>query len=81
MNQNTFFVDSFKGAGQVYMHVVVDTWCSYAFGCMHLSKQTEGAVAVLHNDVLPFYQKHKLIVENILTDNGRGVLRYRSASV
>jgi transposase InsO family protein len=71
LNQDTFFVGSFKGVGRVYMHVVVDTWCSYAFGFMHVSKQAEGAVAVLHNDVLPFYQKHKLIVENILTDNGR----------
>ncbi|NTU69795.1 transposase [bacterium] len=27
--------------------------------------------AVLYNDVLPIYKKHKLSVENILTDNGR----------
>ncbi len=71
LNQDTFLVGSFKGVGRVYMHVVVDTWCSYAFGFMHVSKQAEAAVAVLYNDVLPFYQKHKLSVENILTDNGR----------
>ncbi len=71
LNQDTFFVGAFKGVGRVYMHVVVDTWCSYAFGFLHVSKQPEAAVAVLHNDVLPFYQKHRLKVEHILTDNGR----------
>jgi hypothetical protein len=35
---------------------VVDTFGSYAFGFLHTSKQPEAAVAVLHNDVLPFYQ-------------------------
>jgi hypothetical protein len=71
LNQDTFLVGSFKGVGPVYMHVIVDTCCSYAFYFMHVSKQAEAAVAVLYNDVLPFYQKHKLSVENILTDNGR----------
>jgi len=30
---------------------VVDTYGSYAFGFLHVSKQPEAAVAVLHNDV------------------------------
>ena len=34
-------------------------------------KQPEAAVAVLHNDVLPFYRKLQLSVKAILTDNGR----------
>ena len=29
---------------------------SYAFGFLHVSKQPETAVAVLHNEVLPFYR-------------------------
>jgi hypothetical protein len=47
------------------------SYASYAFGFLHLSKQPEAAVAVLHNDVLPFYQKFDLPVRAILTDNGR----------
>ena len=35
---------------------MVDTHGSYAFGFLHVSKQPEAAVAVLHNDVLPFYE-------------------------
>jgi len=71
LNQDTFFVGTLKGVGRVYLHTVVDTFNSFAFGFLHVSKQPEAAVAVLYNDVLPFYKKHKIKVENILTDNGR----------
>lgn len=71
LSQDTFFVGIFKGVGKVYMHSVVDTFSSHAFGFLHISKQPEAAVAVLHNDVLPFYKRHKLSVGAILTDNGR----------
>ena len=60
-----------KGIGRVYLHAVVDTHGSYAFGFLHVSKQPEAAVAVLHNDVLPFYRQLDLPVTAVLTDNGR----------
>jgi len=69
--QDTFFVGSFKGVGKVYLHTVVDTYGSYAFGFLHTSKVPEAAVAVLHNDALPFYAERGITVEKILTDNGR----------
>ena len=50
---------------------MVDTHGSYAFGFLHVSKQPEAAVAVLRNDVLPFYAKLGLTVGAVLTDNGR----------
>jgi transposase InsO family protein len=50
---------------------VVDTFGSYAFGFLHVSKQPEAAVAVLHNDVLPFYAGLDLPIGAVLTDNGR----------
>ena len=50
---------------------MVDTHGSYAFGFLHVSKQPEAAVAVLHNDLLPFYRKLDLPVTAVLTDNGR----------
>lgn len=68
---DTFFVGHLKGVGKVYLHAVVDTHGSYAFGFLHVSKQPEAAVAVLHNDVLPFYAKLDLPVRAVLTDNGR----------
>jgi len=69
--QDTFFVGTLKGVGRVYMHTVVDTYGSYAFGFLHTSKQPEAAVAVVHNDVLPFYREQGLEVKALLTDNGR----------
>jgi transposase InsO family protein len=69
--QDTFTVGRLKGIGRIYLHTVVDTYGSYAFGFLHTSKRPEAAVAVLHNDVLPFYQAQDLSVEAVLTDNGR----------
>ena len=69
--QDTFFVGHLKGVGKVWLHAVVDTYGSYAFGFLHTTKTPEAAVAPLHNDVLPFYRNHELPVGAILTDNGR----------
>lgn len=69
--QDTFQVGTIKGVGRVYLHVVVDTHSSLAFGFLHTTKRPEAAVAVLHNEVLPFYAEHEVPVDAILTDNGR----------
>lgn len=69
--QDTFFVGHLKGVGKVYLQAVVDTYGSYAFGFLYPGKLPECAVAVLHNDVLPFYREKGLKVSAILTDNGR----------
>ena len=71
LSADTFMVGTLKGIGRVYLHAVVDTYGSYAFGFLHVSKQPEAAVAVLHNDVLPFYRNLDLLVRAVLTDNGR----------
>ena len=55
----------------MYLDAVVDTYSSLAFGFLHTSEQPEAAVAMVHNEVLPFYAEHELKVETILTDNGR----------
>jgi transposase InsO family protein len=71
LNQDTFFVGHLKEVGKVYLHAVVDTYSSFACGFLHVSKQPEAAVAVLHNEALPFYSQRGLKVENVLIDNGR----------
>ena len=50
---------------------MVDTFGSYAFGFLHVFKQPEAAVAVLHNDVVPFYARLDLPIGAVLTDHGR----------
>src|SRR3712207_2104084 len=71
LSADTFMVGTLKGIGRVYLHAVVDTFGSYAFGFLHIAKQPEAAVAVLHNEVLPFYRDLGLGVGAVLTDNGR----------
>ena len=71
LSADTFMVGTLKGIGRVYLHAVVDTFGSYAFGFLHVSKQPEAAVAVMHNDVVPFYAELDLPISAILTDNGR----------
>lgn len=69
--QDTFYVGQLKGVGKVWLHTVVDTYGSLAFGFLHTTKQPEAAVAVLHNDVLPFYAEREIPLSALLTDNGR----------
>src|SRR3972149_952804 len=71
LSQDTFYVGVLKGVGRVYLHAVVDTYGSYDFGFLHTTKKPGAALAVVHNDVLPFYQDKGLQVDAILTDNGR----------
>lgn len=71
LSQDTFYVGHLKGVGKVYLNTPVDTYGSYAFGFLHTSKQPEAAVALLHNNVLPFYKNLDLTVQAVLTDNGR----------
>ena len=69
--QDTSFVGLIWGVGEIYMYSVVDTFSSYAFCFLHTAKRPEAAVALLQNDVLPFYRRHKLNVSSLLTDRGR----------
>lgn len=69
--QDTFLVGTLKGVGRVYLHAAVDTDGSYGFGFLHTTKRPEAAVALVHNDILPFYQERQIPVTAILTDNGR----------
>jgi transposase InsO family protein len=70
LSQDTFYVGVIKGVGKVYLHAAVDTYGSYAFGFLHTGKKPECAAALIHNDVLPFYEDHGFTVGAILTDNG-----------
>jgi transposase InsO family protein len=67
---DTFQVGYLKGIGKIYLHGMIDTYGSYAFGFLHTGKKAECAATLLHNEVLPFYKEHGLTIEAILTDNG-----------
>lgn len=68
---DTFFVGTLKGVGKVYLQSVIDCHSRYAFGRLYTSKLPVTAVHVLNEDVLPFFEKHSVPVQVILSDNGR----------
>jgi transposase InsO family protein len=71
LSQDTKLVGTISGIGRIYLHAVVDTYGSYAWGFLHTNKIPEAAATLLHNDVLPQFKAWGLPVQAILTDNGR----------
>jgi transposase InsO family protein len=71
LNQDTFYWGTLKGVGKVYVQVVVDVSCSFAFAKVYTSKMPITAADLLHDRVLPFYDALGVNVEAVLTDNGR----------
>ena len=68
---DTFFVGTLKGVGRIYLQSVIDCHSRYAWGRLYTSKLPVTAVHVLNDDVLPFFEKHDVHVDTILSDNGR----------
>ncbi len=71
MAADTIFLGKVTGLGKIYLHAMIDTFCSYAFGFLHPSKQPEASVACLHNQVLPHYRTLGIGIATIVTDGGR----------
>jgi len=69
--QDTIYLGYLPKIGKIYLQAVVDTYGSYAFGFIHPGKLPDYAVAILYNDVLPFYKEYQLTVNAILTNNSR----------
>lgn len=71
LSQHMFSVGTLVHEGRVYLHAIVDTFSNYAFGILDTSKRAEAAVAVLSDYALPFFEERDLVVEAVLTNNGR----------
>lgn len=71
MGVDTFHVGTLKGVGRRYMQAAIDCHSRYAWGRLYTTKLPVTAVHLLNNDILPFFEKHKVKVEAIITDNGR----------
>jgi transposase InsO family protein len=68
LNQDILYAGAIQGIGEVYLYTLVDTFSGLAFGAVDTIRQSETAVAVLHNDVLPYFTRYRLKVESVLTD-------------
>jgi hypothetical protein len=70
-NQDTFYWGTLKGVGKVYVRVIVDVSCCFAFAEVYMSKMRIKACDLLHDRVLPFCENLGITVGAVLTDNGR----------
>ncbi len=68
---DTFYVGALKGVGRIYLQSVIDCHSRYAWGRLYTTKLPVTAVHILNTDVLPFFEKHKVPVDTVLSDNGR----------
>ena len=68
---DTFHVGHLKGVGRIYAQTAIDCHSRYAFARLYTSKIPLTAVHLLNNDILPFFEEHEVVVETVLSDNGR----------
>lgn len=65
-----FWLATFRSR-HVYVQVIVDVSCSFAFAKVYTSKMPITVCDLMHNRVLPFYENLGITVGAVLTDNGR----------
>src|ERR1700721_1449598 len=68
--QGTFYVGTLKGVGRVYQQTFVDTYAKVGFAKLYDRKTPITAADLLNDRVLPFYEKHGVVLQRILTDRG-----------
>lgn len=63
----TFFLGRFGGPGPLYVHAVVDSFSSYAFGVLAVTPAVEDTIAVLRQRALPFFAARNIAPELLAT--------------
>ena len=69
--QDTYYVGTLKGIGRIYAQTFLDANAAVGFAKLYLSKLPMTAVDLLHDRVLPFYDAQGVVLQRVLTDNGR----------
>lgn len=69
--QDTLFIGFHENMDEIYLQAILDSYSNYAFGFIHTGKTPDNAVAILHNEAIPFFKNLQLPILAILTDNGR----------
>ncbi|MBF0543905.1 MAG: helix-turn-helix domain-containing protein [Candidatus Riflebacteria bacterium] len=63
-----FFLGMVPGLGNVFVQAIVDAFSLFSFAIPYLSRRGEFALAILHNETIPFYRERKIAIKTILTD-------------
>ena len=68
--QDTFYVGTLKGVGQVYQQTFVDTYAKVGFAKLYDRKTPITAADLLNDRVIPFLEEHGIPLRRVLTDRG-----------
>jgi len=68
--QSTVLVGAVEGMGKVYVQVVVDTSCCYAFAWLHTCRTAGHAVRGVEEFVIPWYRECGIKISTTLTHRG-----------
>ena len=69
--QDTYYVGSLEGIGEIYQQTYVDVYSNMAFVKLYTQKDSQAAVDMLENVVLPWFKRHDVVIEQVMTDRGR----------
>ncbi len=68
--QDTLHVGLFQGVGRLYQQSFLDGYSRVAFARLYLDRDEDAAVDLLEKDVIPFFYRHDISLERIVTDGG-----------
>ena len=69
-SQDTFYVGTLKGVGQVYQQTFVDTYSKWATAKLYVTKTPITAASLLNDRVLPAFEHQGMGMLRNLTDRG-----------
>ena len=69
-SQDTFYVDTIKGVGQIYQQTFVDTYSKWAAAELYTTKTPITGADLLNDRVLPFFANQRMGIIRNLTDRG-----------
>ena len=66
--QDSFHIGMIDGIGRIYQQTFIDTYSGFAFAKIYYRKNTDTAVDLFENRVLPFFNEENIKLERVLTD-------------
>ena len=68
--QDTFSIGNVDPVGQLFQHTFIDAYSQYAIAIVTDNKESATAAEFLSSTVMPWYQKHTIPINSLLTDRG-----------
>jgi transposase InsO family protein len=66
--QDAFSVGNVEGVGRIYQQTFIDTYSGFAIAKVYYQRNSQAAIDLLEERVIPFYQEEGIVLQRILTD-------------